>query len=100
MTDRYVKNVNGVEIPMTPEEIAERQAEENAPPPPLPLSARLDAIFRSLPDRVQAEFCPLKAGIETNLRQGNVAVVKIAIEIATVPSEFEDVRQSLLAQFA
>ncbi len=49
MTDRYVKMVNGVEIPMTPEEIAERQAEENAPPPPPPLNVRLDGIFNDLP---------------------------------------------------
>lgn len=100
MTDRYVKMVNGVEIPMTPEEIDERQAEENAPPPPPPLNVRLDGIFNGLPVEIRAQFYPLKAAIKLALEQGDTEAAEAIIATAPVPSELEAVRQSLLQQFA
>ncbi len=100
MTNRYVKMVNGVEIPMTPEEIAERQAEENAPPPPLPLNVRLDGIFNGLPVEIRAQFYYLKPAIKLAIEQGDTEAAEAIIANAPVPSELEAVRQSLLAQFA
>ncbi len=100
MTDRYVKMVNGMEIPMTPEEIAERQAEENAPPPPPPLNVRLDGLFNDLPVEIRAQFYYLKPAIKLAIEQGDTEAAEAIIANAPVPSELEAVRQSLLAQFA
>ena len=100
MTDRYVKMVNGEEIPMTPDEIAARQAEEAIGPPPPTLGMRLDSIFSSLPVEVRAQFYHLKAGIKVALEERDMPVAKAIIQGVTVPSELEAVRQSLLQLFA
>ncbi len=97
---RYVKMINGVEVEMTPEEIATRQAEENAEPPPEPLNVRLDAVFITLPLEARAQFYEKKAAVKLALEQGDVEAAQAIINGASVPSELEAVRQSLLQLFA
>lgn len=95
---RYVKLVDGVEIDMTPEEIAERQAEENTPAS-VPLSQVLNTIFESLPLESQADLAPLKAAVKLELEQGRLEMVKLIIQRAAVPVELEVVKTQMLNVF-
>ncbi len=96
---RYVGMVNGVEVPWTPEQIAQWEAEADLRQPKPTLGEKLDSIFSGLPVEIRAKFSPLKAGIKLELDQGDLEVAKEIIKTATVPSELEAVRQSLLSQF-
>jgi hypothetical protein len=52
----YTRMVDGVEVPMTAEEIAERQAEEALPPEPEPLYTRVAQAFGSLSLDLQTKY--------------------------------------------
>lgn len=99
MTERYIKLVNGIEVDMTAEEIAQRQTEENAPPPPLPLADQLNQIFSELQPEQQADLSPLKAAIKLELEQNRLEIARLIIQRATIPIELENVRQDMLARF-
>jgi len=99
MTDRYVKLVNGVEVDMSADEIAQRQAEESAPPEPLPLSEQLNQLFATLPQEQQADLSPLKAAVKLELEQSQTEIARLIIERAAIPTELESLRQSMLALF-
>ena len=96
MTEQYVRMVNGLEVPMTAEEVAERQAEENASPPPLPLDQQLNAVFSSLPLETQADFAPLKAAVKLELDQAHIEIASLIIQRASIPAELESARQTML----
>jgi hypothetical protein len=83
-------------IELTADEIAQREAEENAPPPPLPLVQQLDVVFSSLPLETQADFAPLKAAVKLELDQEHIEIASLIIQRATIPEELEAVRQNLL----
>jgi hypothetical protein len=96
----WIKLVDGVEVEMTPEEIEQRQSEENAPLPPLPLAQQLDVVFSSLPLETQADFAPLKAAVKLELDQDHTEIASLIIQRATIPAELETVRQNLLGILA
>lgn len=104
MTD-YVKRVFNIatgestDIPMTPEEIAQRQAEEALPKPPPSIAEQLEEVFRTLPVEVRAQFYPLKAGIKVALEERDLPMAKAIIQGATVPYELKGTQQSLLQVF-
>lgn len=100
MTDQYVRMVNGEPVPMTAEEIAERQAEENAPPPPLPLETQLSNIYDAQSVDVRASLAPLRAAVKLELELGHYDVVLAIIQNATIPAELETVRTQLLGVLA
>lgn len=97
MTESYIKMVDGVEVPMTPEEIAERQAEEALPPPPPPIAQQLDTVFDSLAPEIQADFSPLKAAVKLEIEQNHLDIAKLIIQRASVPPELEPVRTQMLS---
>lgn len=99
MTEQYIKMVNGVEVPMTADEITARQAEEALPIPLAPLIDRLKAIMFTLSDDVQAQFGEAAAAIDTALRNGKPSVARLELENLTLPSELEPVRQAMLEEF-
>ncbi|HEY9685474.1 MAG TPA: hypothetical protein V6C52_00715 [Coleofasciculaceae cyanobacterium] len=86
-------------VDLTAEEIAARQVEENTPPPPLPLSEQLNAIFETLPAEIQADFAPLKAAVKLELDQKREHIARLIIQRATIPPELESLRQALLEAF-
>jgi hypothetical protein len=96
----YKKTIAGPygseDIDMTPEEIAQRQTEENEPPPPMPLGAQLNNLFSTLTPELQADFAPLKAAVKLELDQSNAAIAKLIIQRATIPAELENIRQAML----
>lgn len=98
MTEQYLKLVDGVEIPMSPAEIAERQAEESRETA-IPIGERLNLLFSSLDEDNQADLSPLKAAIKLELDQGRLNIAKRIIERATIPPALESARSVFLAEF-
>lgn len=95
---RWIKLVNGAEVEMSADEIAQRQAEENLPPL-LSLAEQLNLLFSSLPLAQQADLSPLKAAVKLELDQGRTEVAKLIIERAVIPPELESVRDTMLNLF-
>jgi hypothetical protein len=83
-------------VDLTEEEIAARQAEENAPPPQPTLTEQLNTIFETLPEETQADFAPLKAAVKLELEQNRIQIARLIIQRAVVPLELESLRQDLL----
>ncbi|MCE3236989.1 MAG: hypothetical protein K0Q50_3181 [Vampirovibrio sp.] len=95
---RWIKLVNGTEIEMTPEEIAQRQTEENTTAP-LSLAEQLSTLFSNLPAEQQADLAPLKAAVKLELDQGHTEIARLIIARASIPAELEAVRTSMLDLF-
>jgi uncharacterized protein YfaP (DUF2135 family) len=72
----------------------------NAPPPPVPLTNQLNAIFeQSLAPELQADLAPLKAAVKLELDQGRANIAKLIIQRATIPVELEPLRTQMLEVF-
>ena len=87
-------------VPLSGAVWVEGSAPEDALPYREPaLHITLQGIFdaQSLPLRIQ--FAPLKAAVDLELRQGNLAVAQGIIAAADIPAEVETVRQALLDCF-
>lgn len=69
------------------------------PEPPVPLNQQLEAIFKSLPDEVRAEFYTLKTSVQQALTDGDILAAKAMIVNAPVPSSLEPVRAAMVAKF-
>lgn len=94
----YLKLVDGIEVEMTPEEVAQRQTEENTVPT-LPLAEQLNQVFSELPIEQQADLSPLKAAVKLELDLGNTMLAQLIITRAIIPSGLETIRQAMLALF-
>lgn len=99
MTDRYVRMVDGVEVPMTADEIAERQAEENAAPPPLTPLEQLRAMFTQLPVEIQSLLGETAAAVFMFLDQGNPAAARQKILDTVVSDELIELKNNMLGVF-
>lgn len=93
--------VDGVEVPMTTEEIAERKAEEaeNAKPKPKPLSEDLNEDFKNNPPEVRAQFALHKAAVKALLDEGDIEAAKVLIASVEVPPELKPVKEKMLEKF-
>lgn len=65
----------------------------------VPLADKLSAVFETLPLDFQADFSPLRAAVKAELESDRIAVAKRIIERATVPSDLEPLRQTMLKAF-
>lgn len=93
------KNVNGLEVPMTEQEIAKRQVEDAAPPEPAPVIDQLKAIFTSVPIETQADLGPLAASVFLFISQNNPEAAKFVIARAVIPPELQALQAQMLALF-
>lgn len=66
--------------------------------PEKPLSIRLDNLFKSQSEDIQAQFWGLRTAIKDALSE-NPKVAKLIIEKTSVPEELQAVKQALLDEF-
>lgn len=97
---RYVKLVDGVEVPMSPEEITARQAEETTAP-----IAALDALEEiisqgqiamseaPLPDDLQKKIFDLEVFVRNYYQRKAYSLIRSVIADFTIPAERTDVTQ-------
>jgi len=93
--------VDGVLVDMTPEEIAQRQAEEAEAqkPKPLPLAEALDEDFKQNPAPIRAAFYTHKAAVKLALEQGDVEAAELIIQGVEVPPELAPAKERMLGKF-
>jgi len=103
----YVKKVDGVDVPMTEEEIAQRQAEEARVQAEdnRPLAEKLSAGWDSQSADVQAAFAHVRVAVAFHLdmytRTGEPKFKAVAFKLiqdTPVPPELAEVKAALLSQ--
>lgn len=100
MSNQYIKLVNGIEVPMSQQEIEQRQKEEMSHLPLGPsLNDILNLVFSELPPEQQADLAPLKAAVKLELDQNRPEIARLIIERATIPPALENSRQAMLLLF-
>lgn len=97
MSERYVKLVDGVEVDMTAEEIAQRQAEE-AQPLPIDLIGELDSLFKAQPMALQILFAGPKALAKEYADAGDWQTVRDVIEATPIPEQNAELANPVKAQ--
>ena len=91
------KMVDGVEIELTPEEIAQRQDEEvRVLNEKKPLPILLGNLFDKLPAQSRAQFYIYRSAVAEAIRNRDFEAAKLIIEGVHVPQDIELVKQKMI----